>query len=441
MSDPRVVEVWGVERSGVVCFEAPLSKSFFYRLAALLFTGRGCVKGIPDAEDADSVVDIIVAGGGSLVSDDRLCVDYFREAERYEVDVGCSGGALRVTLPALLAAAPPGAVIVVKACRRLFERLEDATLRLFAYFGSFEVRSVDGLIVLRKERMPEEITLAASESSQPISGALIAAAVVSSLLGTAVRVSLSASVSAGHVYQTIEAMKWARVVVDASVASRGGAVSVVGWVEARQRRLVLETPGDWGLAALAATAFAPQTPVVVEGLWAPWGGPGDHMVALYARLLGYESVVYTDGKHATWLVEPGEPPLLAELNSSAEPDVALALAYMAAAAGGGVRVRGVGHLSRKESNRLETIAESLRALGYASYNTVDSLVVAPGRRLAFMHAAIVCPGDHRVAMGAAAVAAAQGVRVRIERAACVAKSWRGFWERISRLGVRLIAVS
>ena len=437
MSDPLAYNVWGGFPTSPAIIEAPLSKSFFYRLGGLLFTGRGCVIGVPDAEDADSVIDIVIAGGGVLAGRDRICLDYLRESEEYEVNVGCSGGALRVTLPALLAAAPIGSVIRVKMCSRLFERLEDASLSLFQMFGRLEVHPENGTLLIVKERDPLEYSIVATESSQPISGALIAAAVTSALYDTPVRVGLTVTVSRGHVYQTLEALRMARVSIDASIVEAGRALTITGYVHAKQRRLTLRTPGDWGLASLLAP-LASHTKLVVSGLWKPWPNPGDHNVAEYLRLLGYSSMVFEeDDSTVKWVLEayPGDNSDALELYVGDTPDLAVTLVYAAAASGETIRVKGVGHLALKESNRLESITRTLRTLGFRAYHGYDFIVLETG---ADPKGGIVeCPGDHRIAMGVASIAAALGLNVVIVNPECVSKSWRSFWSTITRLGVHV----
>ncbi len=425
---PRRVLLYPSQPPGVVELEAPRSKSFFYRYAGILLTGRGCIRGIPEADDAINTLDVLLEAGAALVSDERVCLDYLRESSLYSVETGCSGGALRVTLPALLAAAPPGSRIEVRVCPRMFKRLEEATLRLWAHFGSFELRPDARKIIITKLRDPLEFKLVSRESSQPVSGALIAAAVTSALLSTPVRVSLVTSVSRGHVYQTLEALSEAGIGIEGlSVLEAGSTLSIVGVIEAQQRRLVLTTPGDWSLASLLLP-FATRSWLRVRGLWRPWPGPGDHNAALYARVVGFESNVRADGE-VMWSVGPGEP-RNAVLSVGDEPDLTVSLAFASAALGATVSLYGVEHLALKESNRLETITESLRTLGFAAHHSNTVIHLTGGRATTPSSANHRCPGDHRIAMGVAALACSLGVEVFMEGADCVSKSWAGFWHFI-----------
>ncbi len=425
---PSRVLLYPSQPPSIVELEAPRSKSFFYRYAGILLTGRGCIRGIPEADDAINTLDVLLEAGAALVSDERVCLDYLRESSSYSVDTGCSGGALRVTLAALLAAAPLGSRIEVRVCPRMFQRLEEATLRLWAHFGSFELRPDARKIIIVKRRDPLEYKLVSRDSSQPVSGALIAAAVTSALLSTPVRVSLVTSVSRGHVYQTLEALREAGIGIDKlSVLEAGSTLSIVGVIDAQQRRLVLTTPGDWSLASLLLP-FAVRSHLKIRGLWRPWPGPGDHNAALYARIVGFESYVRVDDD-AAWSVGLGEP-RNAVLSVGDEPDLAVSLTFASAALGSTISLYGVKHLALKESNRLETITEALRVLGFPAYHNNTAIHLAGGRATTPLRAEYGCPGDHRIAMGFAALACSLGVSVLLERADCVSKSWAGFWHFI-----------
>jgi 3-phosphoshikimate 1-carboxyvinyltransferase len=104
-----------------------------------------------------------------------------------------------------------------------------------------------------------------------------------------------------------------------------------------------------------------------------------------------------------------------------------ALAVAAALAGeGSLQVLGAGELRTKESDRIDTVAAALTALGASVETTTDTLVVHSGAKL--RPAEVHSHGDHRIAMAAAvaslAVPAAAPVTVRGWGA--VATSYPGF---------------
>lgn len=111
------------------------------------------------------------------------------------------------------------------------------------------------------------------------------------------------------------------------------------------------------------------------------------------------------------------------------PDMVPTLAVTAAFARGTTRIRNVGHLRVKESDRLASVADGLTRMGVAATCTEDGLVVEGGRP----HGAeIDTYDDHRIAMSfAVSGLKTPGVIIRDER--CVEKSFPDFWEVFAKL--------
>ena len=112
-------------------------------------------------------------------------------------------------------------------------------------------------------------------------------------------------------------------------------------------------------------------------------------------------------------------------------DTALTLAAIAPFAEGPVRIRGIGHTRRQESDRVAAPAAELRRLGARVEESADSLLIYPSaERLRGVE--IATYDDHRMAMSFALV----GLRVpgvRIQNPACVAKTFPEFFETLERL--------
>ncbi len=111
------------------------------------------------------------------------------------------------------------------------------------------------------------------------------------------------------------------------------------------------------------------------------------------------------------------------------PDAVPTLAVVAAHARGESRIRNVGHLREKESDRLAAVGEGLSRMGIAARVEGADLCIVGGRTHG---AAIDCHDDHRIAMSFA-VAGLKTPGVRILDEACVAKSFPGFWEVFEEL--------
>lgn len=109
-------------------------------------------------------------------------------------------------------------------------------------------------------------------------------------------------------------------------------------------------------------------------------------------------------------------------------DLVPTVAVVAAFASSPTRIRGVGFIRAKESDRLGDLAGELRRAGADVDETDDGLVVRPsaprlhGARLGTHH-------DHRLAMAFGVLGAAVD-GVEVEDPEVVAKSWPGYWAAI-----------
>ncbi len=100
------------------------------------------------------------------------------------------------------------------------------------------------------------------------------------------------------------------------------------------------------------------------------------------------------------------------------------LALAAAFAEGETVIRNAEELAVKESDRLSTVSDTLRAMGARVERTSDGLIIRGGAEL---HAASVQSfGDHRIAMMAAIAAKSVAGETQIEGTGCVATSFPDF---------------
>jgi 3-phosphoshikimate 1-carboxyvinyltransferase len=93
------------------------------------------------------------------------------------------------------------------------------------------------------------------------------------------------------------------------------------------------------------------------------------------------------------------------------------------------RIRGVGFIRRKESNRIGDLAHELRRLGARVDESDDGLVIEPSQPVP---ATVSTHHDHRLAMALALVGLA-GKGVTVEDPDVVAKSWPEYWDVIDGL--------
>ena len=210
--------------------------------------------------------------------------------------------------------------------------------------------------------------------------------------------------SSAYVDMTLQALARFGVTVEAAEG---------GWrIPGRQRYRSpgrLEIEGDWSAAAFWLAADAMGGDIRVDGL--------------------REDTAQGDRAAAALLGRP-------EIDASGVPDLVPALAVAAAARQGRTVITGAARLRLKESDRLQTVAAMLRALGHGVTVTDDGLVIEGG-------APAPCAGDvrtvdgandHRIVMAAAVAAATADAPVRILGAQAVEKSYPDFFRDLKALG-------
>jgi len=225
----------------------------------------------------------------------------------------------------------------------------------------------------------------------------------------------------------------------ARVVRRPGSVSVEPAERLRLPDVVV--PGDISSAApfLVAAALLPGSTLTV------------HDVGLNPRRTGILDVLERMGARVGVLNKrrvAGE--LLGDVEVSAQPLVATRVeapevprlvdelplvALLGAFARGTTEVTGAEELRGKESDRIETVTDALRAIGVRISATADGFSVrgTPSRPRG---GTILSAGDHRVAMLAAVAGLVSREGVRIEGAECASISFPGFYDLLDSVSHR-----
>ena len=113
------------------------------------------------------------------------------------------------------------------------------------------------------------------------------------------------------------------------------------------------------------------------------------------------------------------------------PDLIPVLSVVASVAEGETRVENAYRLRLKESDRLKSTANLLRALGGRVEEKEDGLVITG---VPALHGGSVeTQNDHRLAMSAATAACAATGEITVDNDGCVAKSYPRFWEDFGSL--------
>ncbi len=201
--------------------------------------------------------------------------------------------------------------------------------------------------------------------------------------------------------------------------SDGGRVWRVAPGGLRPNRFDVEA--DWSAAAFFLAAAAVAGGTVTVGPLDRSSAQGDRMITGILERAGVRMA--WNGRSLT-ASGPLRYPFEADLGGT--PDLFPALAVVATAGPPGSRLIGLENLRFKESDRLRVMTENLRRLGATIDVGEGTFTVRRAMATANSGIAVTSAGDHRVAM-AMALAALWAGSLSLDDAACVSKSFPGFW--------------
>jgi 3-phosphoshikimate 1-carboxyvinyltransferase len=214
------------------------------------------------------------------------------------------------------------------------------------------------------------------------------------------------------------------------------------WPPRRLAPLDLDVPGDFSSAApfLVAATLLPDSEIRLHGVGVNPTRTGflavlERMgarISLYnRRTAGGEPVADLEVRSADLTatdVEPAEVPLLI--------DELPLFALCAAHAHGESGVRGAEELRVKESDRIQTVARALRAVGVRISESADGFQVRGVPRRPPGGTTVETEGDHRIAMVGALAGLSSREGVEVSGADCVGVSFPGFFEALDSLAQR-----
>ena len=188
----------------------------------------------------------------------------------------------------------------------------------------------------------------------------------------------------------------------------------------------LSVEGDYSNAAFFLCAGAlSERGIRVTGL-DPRSRQGDRAIVPLLEEMGAQ--VASDGSSVTVKRDALHG---ITIDASPIPDLIPVLSVVAAAASGETRVIHAQRLRLKESDRLHSTTQMLRALGAEAEELPDGLVIRGGRTLA--GGTVDACGDHRIAMSAAVAGGICRGAVTICGSECVQKSYPDFWTDFQQL--------
>ena len=331
-----------------------------------------------------------------------------------QLDAGESGSTLRFLLPAL-------GVLGVRAEVRMHGRLPERPLsplwEVLEAHG-MQLRQDGAVLHTDGQLRAGDYSLPGNVSSQFISGLLFALPLLDGSSTLTVTGTLQ---SARYVSMTEQALAEAGI-----LTNKNGQVWHIGGGQRYAAPAVQTVEGDWSNAAFFLCMGAlSEAGVTVTGL-NPESLQADRAITEILTQLGAELTVSED----TVTVRRGALHGIT-LDAGPVPDLIPVVSCLAALCEGETRIENAARLRLKESDRLQTTAALLSALGGSVRELPDGLVITGRARLSG-GTADAC-GDHRIAMSAAMAACGCEGPVTVLGSECVAKSYPAFWEDFASL--------
>ena len=385
--------------SGAV--RVPASKSAAHRLliSAALADGPTRIAIGSTNRDIEATAACLRALGADIEAEcDTLVVSPIADVPaEVTLDCGESGSTLRFLLPV---AAALGAQATFIGHGRLPQRPNAPLVEALRAHGA----AIDNGLLPMAVSGPLTgglWTLPGDVSSQYVTGLLFALPLLEA--DSVIRLTTPLA-SAAYVDMTLQALRQFGIDIEGMAD---------GWrIPGRQR---YRTPGeavvegDWSAAAFWLAANALGASIDVRGL-DPDSVQGDRAVT---ALLEQDTI---DATHV--------------------PDLVPALAVAAASRPMRTVITGAARLRLKESDRLQSVADMLAALGYSATVTPDGMIIDGGRPKPCAAAIRTVDGanDHRIVMAAAVAAAYADRPVRVTGAQAVEKSYPDFFRDFEALG-------
>lgn len=327
---------------------------------------------------------------------------------------GESGSTLRFLLPLVGAL---GASAVFEREGRLPERPIEPLRRELCRNG-MDIRGDGARLYCSGQLRPGAFSLPGNISSQYISALLMTLPL---LEGESTLHIEGALESAAYVAMTEEVLRLGGVQTEKT----GAGYRIPGGQHCRFAP-ELSVEGDYSNAAFFLCAGAlSERGIRVTGL-DPQSRQGDRAIVPLLEEMGAQ--VASDGSSVT--VKRAALHGIT-IDASPIPDLIPVLSVVATAASGETRVIHAQRLRLKESDRLHSTTQMLRALGAEAEELPDGLVIRGGRTLA--GGTVDACGDHRIAMSAAVAGGICRGAVTICGSECVQKSYPDFWTDFQQL--------
>lgn len=405
----------------------PGSKSITNRalVCAALAAGVSNLTGALDSEDTNVMIDGLRRLGIDVESHDegtRLVVHGAGgEIPALEADLFCANSGTTIRFLTALATLGHGA-FRLDGVARMRERpvgdLLEALNQLGAHAASENGDNCPPIIVHANGLTGGTAKIRGDISSQYLSGVLMAAPRATSPVELILEGPL---VSQPYVQVTLEVMKSFGACVETDVGSQQ--FQIAAPLEYRACEYAIEPDASaasyfWAVAAICGGK------VTVEGLTA------DSLQGDVAFVDCLEKMGCEVRRDAGGITVSGRALRGIDVDMNAISDTVQTLAVVAIFAEGPTRIRHVGHIRHKESDRIGAVATELRRLGVDVREHEDGLTIDRGNVQHLKAATIETYHDHRMAMSFALA----GLRIkglRIANPSCVEKTYPRFFEDLA----------
>jgi len=425
LSYPDVFVVSPLSRTPDIAIRPPGSKSITNRalMCAALASGTSTLRGVLFAEDTRAMLDSIAELGATVGIDEAAGTVTIQvnsvqlSSIEAQVDARQSGTTSRFILPAVALSSGRSRVGgSEQLLNRPFGPLFDALRRLGASVDEVDVPGHLPVLV-RGPLVGGSVELPGHLSSQFISGLMMAAPLMRDGLHIQL---ISPVVSEPYIRMTAAVMGSFGV----EVRSSDIAEQVIAPARYSPCDYAVEPDASAASYFMAAAAISGGR-VTIEGL----GTDSIQGDVLFADVLERMGAVVERSASCLTVIGPRRLRGL-DVDMGNISDTAQTLAAVAVFAETPTRVRGIGFIRGKETDRIHAIVTELKRAGIKAVEHEDGFTIEPGEPAPARFATY---DDHRMAMSLSLL----GLRVsgvEIDNPGCVAKTYPTFFEDLRRLG-------
>jgi 3-phosphoshikimate 1-carboxyvinyltransferase len=422
-SSEYAVAVKGRSLDAVV--NVPGSKSIANRalICAALARGPSIIKGLPDGDDTQAMLQGLKVLGATVnlhgtTAHFEQSIDLFRE-DSVTVDANLAGTTARFLTAIGALRKGPLTVTGNESLRiRPMKDLHLALEQLGAGVSWQDEKYCLPVVVQRGEACSDVVQVAADTSSQFVTSLML----IAPMLDNGLRIELVGEIiSLPYISMSASVMKAfganVRVVDDRNIMIDGGGYAGC----------------EYDVEPDASSASYPFAAAAVVGGQVRVNGMSSVMMqgdSRFVHVLGQMGCEVLEDQVGVTIIRDAIKPLQGvDIDMSEISDLVPTLAIVAMFAETSTRIRGVGFIRNKESDRIGDLAREMRRLGASVVEHEDGLEISPqplhSGRCDTHH-------DHRLAM-AFGVAGLKLTGVVIDDSHVVSKSWPQFWGMIESL--------